>query len=188
MTEPEAGPNGELGTYSFKDHYQGNPLFHPPIPGDSTRITSTRQPDYVKTGDQPGPYAPLGGPPRDPRLVYPRIIANTRPVGQGCSSCRWNGCCKLLFWQLNFGNLQEDQTGPNGTRTLPTSIGRACESWNYDFDQLLPPGSYNNDGLGMGDPYAAGTIPPEALDPTRYDGQWGDMRSPGSTNPSTERS
>ena len=187
MSDP--GPNGELGTYSFRDEVNGHPIFHPPIPRDSTSITSTRQPDYINTGTQPGPYAPLGGPPRDPRLVYPRILSTgARPTGQGCRSCKWNGVCKLLFYKLNFGEIQEDQTGQNGARTLSASLGCACESWNVDFPQLLPAEAYDNDGLGMGDPYAAGTIPPDALDPTRYDGQYGDLRSPGSHTDDSVRS
>jgi len=173
------GTSGALGTYSFIDEIRGSPFFHPPIPRDSTNITSTRQPDYINTGAQAGPYEPLGGPPRDPRLMYPRTLAVARPTGQGCLNCRWNGVCKLLFWHINFGNICEDQIGQNGSRTLNPNLGVACESYNGDFPVLLPAGSYDYDGLGMGDPYAAGTVPPEALDPMRYDGQYGDMRSPG---------
>jgi hypothetical protein len=179
MSSP--GAHGELGTYPFVAYIKGVPLNHPPVPGDNAVYTSTRQPEVINTGDQPGPYQPIGGPARDPRLVYPRILATRRPDGQGCSSCRWNTVCKLLFWQLNFGNIQTVQVGQNGKTGFEPSLGTACESWNGSFPNLLPPGSYDNDGIGMGDPYSAGTIPPEALDGSRYDGQYGDLRSPGST-------
>jgi hypothetical protein len=174
-----------LGHYSFKDEVRGNSLNHPPIPGDSTGIGSTRDPGYTNTGNQPGPGS-TG--PIDPRLAYPRMIAVARPTGQGCSSCKWNGVCKLLFWQINFGDQQENQTEQNGKVSWDTNIGRACESWNGPFPMTLPGEDYDSDGLGLGDPYTAGTIPPEAQDPLRYDGQYGDMLFPGPSGGGSQNS
>ena len=108
------------------------------------------------------------GPPKDPRLEYPRVIATPRKRGEGCSSCKWRPQCRVMYWNQNFGNtlyvFTEQSYSPN------LNSGHACESWNYPFDPL-PPGTFEYDGLGLGNPFATGDEPKDIYNPYIYVGQ-----------------
>jgi hypothetical protein len=155
----------------YRRYVKGDQLHHPPIPESFDRTTSPQPTPRLDTGDQPGPQADG---PRDPRLVYPRTINTPRPAGQGCGSCKWNGQCKILYWQKNFGFFYRENAG-DGVIIIDPKIGVACESWNVDFAPL-PPEAYDQDGLGLGDPVSNGTVPDSAYDPFVYRGQYGDLR------------
>jgi hypothetical protein len=154
-----------------KRYVQGDPLHHPPIPSTWDRSTSSSRLPVKNTGNNPGPgdEGPI-----DPRLYYPRTIKTGRKRGEGCSSCRWNGQCKVLYYQRNFGYVERDNSG--GVLKFPPELGTGCESWNVDFPPL-PSEAYNSDGLGLGNPFSDGRASEAgAFDPFRYNGQYGDLR------------
>jgi len=145
---------------------------HPPIPESFDRTTSSQPTPRKNTGNKPGP-GDVG--PLDPRIHYPRTINTPRQPGQGCSSCKWNGSCKVFYWNRNFGHITRDGT-LGGRLTYGSRIGIGCESWNVDFPPL-PPEDYDQDGLGLGDPFSDGRAEAEgAFDPFTYSGQYGDLR------------
>lgn len=163
-----------------KRYFKGNPINHPPIPESFDKTTSVELTPILNTGNQPGPQSEG---PIDPRTHYPRTLNTPRPSGQGCSSCRWNGQCKIYYYQRNFGYMDVDhktnykKVGATGSKlSINPNFGIACESWNVEFPPL-PPSAYDQDGLGLGDPYSHGRVPPSAYDPFSYDGQYGDLRS-----------
>lgn len=162
----------------YKRYFKGDPISHPPIPESFDKTTSVELTPILNTGSRPGPGS---SGPLDPRLHNPRTINTARPSGQGCGSCRWQGVCKVFYFQRNFGTIDRDYVTNYTTRGAKRSLvdpkfGTACESWNVDFPPL-PPSAYDQDGLGLGDPFANGTAPASAYDPFSYDGQYGDLRS-----------
>jgi hypothetical protein len=170
-------PNYPRNPY-YKRYFKGNPINHPPIPSNLNRSSSIELTPRLNTGKNPGPGSEG---PLDPRLYYPRTIRKARARGQGCSSCRWRGVCKIFYFQRNFGYINRDHitnyNSPNATSAqVDPKLGTGCESWNVDFPPL-PPEAYDQDGLGLGDPVSAGRVPASAYDPFRYDGQYGDLRS-----------
>jgi len=155
----------------YRRYFAGKPLNHPPIPGSWDRSASSSKTPRINTGSEPGPGSEG---PLDPRIHYPRTINNPRPIGSGCSSCKWNGQCKIFYYQRNFGFIDRDNNG--GTLSLNPKLGISCESWNVDFAPL-PPSAYDQDGLGIGDPFSSGKAAEEgAFDPFSYTGQYGDIR------------
>lgn len=158
-------------TSKYKRYTKGNVLHHPPVPESFDKTSSPQPTPRMNTGDDPGPYQDG---PRDPRLKYPRTIKNARKNGEGCSSCKWNTQCKLLYWHRNFGYFYHE-TKEEGALVIDPRMGRACESWNIDFPPL-PPEAYDQDGLGVGNPLAEGSLPSSLYDPFAYKGQYGDMR------------
>jgi len=164
----------------YKRYFKGNPINHPPIPESFDKTTSIELTPILNTGSQPGPGSEG---PLDPRVVYPRTIKIGRPAGQGCGSCKWQGICKIFYFQRNFGYIDRSHVtnyhlrGASGSKSLvDPRLGTACESWNVDFSPL-PASAYDQDGFGLGNPVANGRVPESAYDPFRYDGQYGDLRS-----------
>lgn len=160
----------------FKRYFKGDPLNHPPIPESFDKTTSIELTPRLDTGTKPGPGTEG---PLDPRLYYPRTIQNARPPGQGCSTCRWQGICKVYYYQRNFGFMDRDEARKDqrvSKSIISPKYGTACESWNVDFPPL-PPSAYDTDGLGVGDPFSSGKVPDSVFDPFSYDGQYGDLRA-----------
>jgi len=155
----------------YRRYVASQPLNHPPIPGTWDQSTSSSRTPKINTGTNPGP-GPNG--PLDPRLHYPRTINTARKSGEGCSVCKWQGSCKIYYYQRNFGYIDRDNSG--GYLKLDPKLGLACESWNVPFAPL-PRSAYDQDGLGTGDPFSSGKAAAEgAFDPFTYVGQYGDLR------------
>jgi hypothetical protein len=154
---------------NFKRYFKGNPLFHPPIPGSFNQTTSIELTPRLNTGNEPGPGS-VG--PLDPRLYYPRTLKKARRSGKGCSSCKWQGVCKVFYFNRNFGYIDRGSTSHKSTVNI--HLGRACESWNVNFPPL-PPEAYSQDGFGIGNPLASSK--PPVYDPFSYEGQYGNLRS-----------
>jgi len=155
----------------YRRYIASKPYNHPPIPETWDRTSSFAQTPRINTGNQPGPGSEG---PLDPRLYYPRTINTARKPGEGCSSCKWQGQCKIFYYQRNFGHIYRDND--SGILKLSPKLGTACESWNVVFAPL-PPEAYDQDGLGVGDPYSDGRAAEEgAFDPFTYVGQYGDLR------------
>lgn len=167
---PSDDPTRQQASNRRGTSLEGKPFEHPPVPGDSYHPTSMRPHRRFSTGDQPGPGSEG---PLDPRVHYPRLLNEPRPSGQGCSTCKWNAVCAVLYYNRNFGWIENEHMG-GGQLQLDPNIGRSCESWNVDFPPPDP--SIYDDGLGLGDPFSDDTLPDDALDPSRYTGQWGDLR------------
>jgi len=154
----------------YRRYVSGQPINHPPIPESWDKSTSSSRTPRIDTGNNPGPGSEG---PLDPRLHNPRVINSARAVGSGCSSCQWNGQCKIFYYQRNFGFIDRENNG--GVTSLNPKLGIACESWNVDFAPLHP-SAYNQDGIGLGDPYSDGRAGEEGVfDPFSYAGQYNDI-------------
>jgi hypothetical protein len=83
--------------------------------------------------------------------------------------------CLQFNNMLNFGTV-DHEIGSEGKLLINPDRGTRCESWNLDLSPL-PPEDFNSDGLGLGDPVTAGTLPEDALNQDQYLGQYGQGRN-----------